>query len=403
MNMQIDNKLQAWRSRNKRETIVKDAADVHPVSMADFDRDPYLFNCTNGTLSLRTGEFHPHTASDMLTMISGVAYDPAARSERWELFIGEIMQGDAEKALFLQKALGYTLTGDTSQECFFVLYGPTTRNGKGTSMETYKKLMGDYGAAVNPSTIAMKKNQDSRAPNEDIARLAGKRFVNVSEPDQALVLSSALVKTLTGNDTVAARFLNENSFEFVPQFKMLFNTNHLPRVTDPTVFSSGRVKVIPFERHFEPEEQDKNLKRDLMRPASLSGILNWCIEGLQRMQAEGLDMPESVRAATMDYQQSSDKMGQFFADKLEADPNGEVQMEILYPAYTDWCMKNGFMAENRNNFKGAVERYAAVRKKRPIGAHRTASKLSMLTGYNLLCTDFEVFRGTTPFDNGRAF
>ena len=377
-----------WRSYNKRKTIVDDAASVHPVRMDEFDNDPYLFNCQNGTLNLRTRSFHPHTASDMLTMMAGVSYDPAAQCRRWNQFISEVMQNDVDKALFLQKALGYALTGDTALECFFVLYGATTRNGKSTAMETFRRLIGDYGTAASPQTIALKKNPDSRAPSEDIARLAGKRFVNLSEPDQAMVLSSAAVKTMTGNDTITARFLRENSFEFVPQFKLFINTNHLPRVTDPTVFSSGRVKVIPFERHFEPEEQDKTLKQTLMQPENLSGILNWCIEGLQRMQEEGLELPDSVSAATDEYRKANDKMAMFFADRLETDSEGEVVMEILYAAYQSWCGKNGFRATARNKFNSEVERHcgdrAEVKRKRPKGYGRTANPQVLLCGYRLL-------------------
>ena len=377
-----------WRSLSKRKTIIEDAASVWTVRMSEFDSDPYLFNCENGTLNLKNGEFYSHRASDMLTMMAGVSYDPKARCSRWDRFILEIMQGDEEKALFLQKALGYSLTGDTTLECFFILYGATTRNGKGTTMETFKRLTGDYGAAASPETIAQKKNRDSNAPSEAVARLAGKRFVNLSEPDQNMVLSSATVKTMTGNDTINARFLHENSFEFVPQFKLFINTNYLPRVTDPTVFSSGRVKVIPFERHFEPDEQDKSLKQTLMQPDSLSGILNWCIEGLNRVREEGLDPPASVEAATSEYRKSNDKMALFFADRMDADPQGEVVMGILYTAYSSWCSKNGYMVVARNKFNSEVERYCGsngtIKRKRPKGCSRDTNPLSVLIGYNLL-------------------
>lgn len=193
---------------------------------------------------------------------------------------------------------------------------------------------------------------------------------------------------MTGNDMIKARFLHENSFNFMPQFKMFINTNHLPRVTDPTVFSSGRVKVIPFERHFEPEEQDKTLKQTLMQPENLSGVLNWCIEGLRRMQTEGLKAPASVLAATGDYEKSNDKMAMFFADRLEADPEGEVVMEILYAAYQSWCCKNGFRATARNKFNSEVERHcgdrAEIKRKRPKGYGRNANPQAMLCGYRLL-------------------
>ena len=143
-----------------------------------------------------------------------------------------------------------------------------------------------------------KQTVNSSGPSEDIARLAGARVVNISEPDKKMVLSAALVKTLTGNDKITARFLNENSFEFYPQFKFFINTNHLPKVTDVTVFSSGRVKVIPFERHFSEAEQDKGLKKKLAQVGNLSGILNWCLDGLRLAQETGFDPPSAVLAAT---------------------------------------------------------------------------------------------------------
>lgn len=374
----------SWRTRRKRETIVKDAADVHPVNMNEFDRDPHLFNCKNGTLNLLTGEFRPHAASDMLTMLSNVNYVAGARCERWERFMFEIMEGDQAKIAFLQKAMGYALTGDTFLECFFLLYGATTRNGKTTAVETLRYMLGDYATTIKPESLARKANPDSRSPSEDIAKLAGRRFVSVSEPDNGLVLSVALVKTLTGNDTINARFLGENSFDFEPMFKLFINTNHLPRVTDPTLFASGRVKVIPFNRHFEEHEQDKGLKKLFQKPESLSGILNWCLDGLRRLNEEGLSMPKSIQAATEEYQKASDKMGLFFDEAMVADPFGEVRMELLYPVYRQWCDKNGYKAEAKNGgFKSAVERYAEVTRKRPTGASKYENAVSMALGWHI--------------------
>ena len=148
-----------------------------------------------------------------------------------------------EKVKYLQKAFGYALTGNTRYECLFILYGATTRNGKGTAMETFLRLMGDYGKTARPETIGARFQQNGSAPSEDVARLNGARFVNISEPDKKLTLSAALVKSLTGNDTITARYLHENSFEYRPQFKMFINTNYLPQITDLTLFSSGRIRL----------------------------------------------------------------------------------------------------------------------------------------------------------------
>lgn len=357
--------VESWQRRHVRETILKDAASVYPVSLSEFDKDPWALNCQNGTLNLRTGAFHQHCASDMLTELAGVAYDPAARCDRWESFMDEVMCGDAEKVIFLQKAFGYSLTGDTSEECFFIPFGATTRNGKSTALEAIMRLMGSYARSAKPDTIAQKNQARGGAPSEDVARLAGARLVNIAEPEKNLVLSSALVKTLTGNDTINARFLNENSFEFKPCFKLFVNTNHLPQVTDTTLFSSGRVKVIPFERHFAAAEQDKQLKQKLTKPDSLSGILNWCLVGLRLWQETGMEPPQAILDATEAYRLDSDKTARFISEELEPGPGYEVKTADAYLRYQAWCVKYGFQYGSVKSFSADIQGAVKVKRKRP--------------------------------------
>ncbi len=384
-----------WQRRGFRETIIRDAASVYPIKIAAFDADPFIFNCLNGTLDLRTGEFHKHLPADLLSKLAGVNYDPRVKSERWTRFIDEIMQGDQDKAEFLQKSLGYALTGDTRRECFFILYGPTTRNGKGTTMETYKQLVGDYGKAARPDTVAQKNNPNASGPNEDMARLIGARFVNISEPDKRLVLSAALIKTMTGQDTINARYLYENTIEYVPQYKLFINTNHLPTVTDTTVFESGRVKIIPFERHFPYEEQDQGLKAELTQPENLSGILNWCLEGLRLIEETGFDAPDSVRNATEDYRRSSDKISRFLEDEFEQDSLAETRTSEAYSRYKSWCQANGFFPENSSNFKNLISSSTNVVKRRPKSG---GEKTTLILGYRLI-PDFPEFEGRS-YHNG---
>lgn len=374
-----------WHNRGVRETILKDAASVYCLRMEDFDRDHYPFNCLNGTLNLHTGEFSEHRPEDFMTMMSGANYDKEARCPRWERFMTEIMQSptdidSAQKARYLQKAFGYALTGNTRFECLFILYGATTRNGKGTAMETFLRLMGDYGKTARPETIGARFQQNSNAPSEDVARLNGARFVNISEPDKKLTLSAALVKSLTGNDTITARFLHENSFEYRPQFKMFINTNYLPQITDLTLFSSGRIKTIPFERHFEEYEQDKRLKELFDLPENLSGVLNWCIEGLQLLDIEGFDEPKIVRQATKDYAHNSDKMALFMEECLLEESGAMCRTSLLYAAYSRWCEENGFHAENVRNFRSLLAGYGQVDRRRPSPREE---KTTVLLGYRL--------------------
>lgn len=371
-----------WQTRRYRETILKDAASVHPVFAMEFDTDLNLFNCKNGTLNLETFEFHPHNPDDMLTKMAGVKYVPGARCVRWEQFIKEVMQPDSDgyKAVYLQKAMGYGLTGEAEEECFFILFGPTSRNGKGTLMDTYMKLAGDYGRNARPETIARKDRVNGSAPNEDLARLAGARVVNISEPDKQLVLSAALIKTMTGRDPITVRFLHENSFEYIPQFKLFINTNYLPKVTDNTVFSSGRVKVIPFERHFSEKERDKGLKKKLAREDSLSGILNWCLEGLKLVRERGLYTPPVIQAAIEQYRHDSDKIARFMEEELEAGREYEVRTAEAYVRYKTWCQDNGCYSDGMVNFKSELEKVALVVRKRPKAG---GSETTMILGYRL--------------------
>ena len=168
------------------------------------------------------------------------------------------------------------------------------------------KMMGDYGKTAVPQTIAQQANARGGAPSEDIARLAGARFVNISEPDKKMQLDSSLIKRMTGRDTIAARYLNENTFEYTPQYTIFINTNHLPTVGDNTIFTSGRCHVIPFQRHFSQEEQDIGLKE--LFSQCLPAILNYCLTGYWLLKETGMDPPDSVLNATQLYREDNDKM-----------------------------------------------------------------------------------------------
>lgn len=369
-----------WQIRGVRITVLSDAQSVYPISMAEFDTDRYLFNCNNGTLDLRTMQFRDHSPEDRLTKIAPVKYDPNAICLRFTNFIDEIMSGDKEKAKFLQKALGYAVSGDTRFECMFFLYGETTRNGKGTLMESILRVFGDYGKAVRPETIALKQYSNSSNPSEDVARLAGVRFANISEPSRGLLLNAAQVKGMTGNDTLNARFLHENSFDFAPQFKLYVNTNYLPVINDMTLFTSGRVLIVPFDRHFEEWEQDKTLKAEFSKSETQSAILNWLLQGYIMLRKEGFTIPQSVIDATNEYSHDSNKI-QLFADEcLEGRGDADVKTSEVYAAYREWCGINGCYPESNRNFNQALRSFGTVIRKRPADG---GEKTTLLIGYSL--------------------
>lgn len=351
--------------RRNRDTMIKDAKSVFPLAMKNFDRDIYLFNMANGTLDLRTGEFRDHRPEDFLTKVSPVVYDPEAKCDRFIRFMDEVMMGDKDTARYTQKALGYALSGDTRMECFFILYGATSRNGKGTLMETFLRLMGDYGRNADPVLLAMKFNAQSNGPTEELARLAGSRFVNISEPEKKLTIDAALTKRLTGNDTITARYLHENSFEFRAGFKIFINTNYRPNITDLTLFHSGRVKMIPFNRHFNENEQDRGLKALFADPDNLSGIFNWVFEGFKMFIREGLEMPQAVKDATADYELESDKVGQFANLCLRHAKGEELRCAAVFDIYKRWCEANNTKALSQPNFKKELEQKYTYEVRRP--------------------------------------
>lgn len=290
----------------------------------------------------------------------------------------EIMQGDKERSDYLQKAIGYSLTGDTRMECLFILYGPTSRNGKGTTMESILRIMGEYGKNADPTMLQAKFNAQSNGPTEEIARLAGARFVNISEPAKKLTIDAALTKRLTGNDTITARYLHENSFEFRPNFKIFINTNHRPNITDLTLFDSGRIKIIPFDRHFDEKEQDKDLKTTFAKPENMSGILNWMLEGYKMFRSQGLEMPDSVINATDDYRKASDKIAQFCEACLVSKPGAMLRSKSVYNRYKQWSEANGYHAEGIKNFKTEFLKHYVEDRRRPLdGGEKTTVVLDV--------------------------
>lgn len=380
-----------------RNNMLQDSKDIYYFTNEELDRNDYLLNLQNGTLDLSENEpkFLEHNPDMLLSKICNVEYDPAADCSEWKNFLLEIMQGDTEKITYLQKIAGLSLTGNTEQETCFILYGSTTRNGKSTLCETLLYLLGDYGLTMKPETLAIKQNLDSRQASGDIARLAGCRFCNASEPPKRMLFDTALLKSLLGRDSITARHLHQREFSFIPKFKLVINTNFLPTIVDDTVFSSGRINVISFDRHFEPHEQDKHLKEKLRSSSELSGILNWCIEGLRLYRKQGLEPPDKVKEATSTYRADSDKVGSFINECLTKTGRNSKAKDV-YDAYSTWCDDNGYGCENKGNF------FSELKNK---GLFATSGTVDGKTVKNIVKaytieTDFEEITSSnkTPFD-----
>lgn len=314
---------------------VKGFSDLH-VSIADFDRDPYLLSCSNGAVDLRTGSFREHRRGDLLTKGSAAQYDESAGCPTWHEFLRTTFQGDVELISFVKRAAGYSLTGDNREQVLFICYGAGS-NGKSTFLNTLRSIMGDYGTAAAVRTFISK--QFEPAANNDLAMLRGARFVTAIEVNEGQRLDEALVKMVTGDDPIKARFLNQEFFEFVPAFKLWFAVNHRPEIRGIDEGIWRRVMLVPFLARFTGANRDNNLKIKLN--AELPGILNWAIEGCQEWLASGLNPPAIVCDATDDYRKDQDVLGQFIEERCHINPDVECSTGILYAEYVKWCDLGG--------------------------------------------------------------
>jgi putative DNA primase/helicase len=303
-----------------------------PILPADLDTDIWAFNCLNGTIDLKSGQLRPHRREDLISKIAPVEFDPEARSIIWESFVDSITDRNKNLGNFLQRAVGYSMTGDASAQCIFILYGSGS-NGKSTFLEATMTFLGGYAQKTPTETLIAK--QKSSIPN-DVARLAGARMVAAIEAELGQKMAEALIKQLTGGDRISARFLHREFFEFTPQLKLWLATNHKPiiRGTDPAIWR--RIKLIPFEVNFEERgDKDEHLKEKLS--AELPGILNWAVDGCLSWQKHGLGFPEEVNSATAQYRAEMDILGAFISDRCVQKPGVKAYFTDLYKSYGAWC------------------------------------------------------------------
>jgi putative DNA primase/helicase len=221
--------------------------------------------------------------------------------------------------------------------------------------------MGDYAMTIQPQTLS-RRPPSGAAASPDMARLKGARLVNMPEPEKDLELNIALVKQLTGGDTFTGRALNENPVEFRPAFKLYINTNHLPHADDDSLFKSGRIKLIPFDRHFSPEEQDTGLKKHFRMAKNKSAILNWLMEGYCHLLTDKLSPPLRVMTAIAAYSDQSDTFEDFLVEHTMELDGARLPTNVLYPIYAEWAKKNGYRPLNAKGFVGELRRRYDVRR-----------------------------------------
>jgi len=348
-------------SRYKMDAMTKIASNLRPISDSgdSWDSDPWLLGCSNGVVDLRSGKLRPGYQLDRITMTTGIDYDPSARAPRWERFLDEVFDGDQNMVQFVQRALGYSLTGDVREQCLFLCWGGGA-NGKSTMLSTVRKALGDYSRNTSFSTFEL-NNRNSNT--NDMAGLAGSRLVTASETSDATRLNEARVKAVTGGDPVTARYLFSEFFTYTPTYKVFLAMNHLPIIYGTDTGIWRRIRLIPFNVSFLGRE-DKTL--DSVLASELPGILVWILEGVKAWQDIGLNPPETVTAATNSYRMDSDMVQQFLDAETVMDAAAKVKAGELFKKYKDWCQANYSDPMTQNAF-GRRMREHGIQKERVSG------------------------------------
>jgi putative DNA primase/helicase len=304
------------------------------------DSDPWLLNCVNGTVDLRTGELRPHSQRDLITKLAPVEYDPDAQHPQWDSHIEHVTEGSPEFAGYLQRTAGYCLTGSTSEE-IVLLFSGGTATGKTTHLEAMRAAMGDYAATADFETFLRVGN--SRGPRNDIARLAGVRLVCASEVPPGRAFDEVAVKQLTGGDTVTARFLRHEHFEFRPQFTICLAANHRPSVRedDPAIWR--RLKLLPFVNELSEDDRDPTVKAHLTDPKGAGpAILAWMVQGALEWQRDGLQEPEIIRTATQTYRSENEVFSEFVGDCCVEGSEQWAPSLQLHSRYRSWSHSHGY-------------------------------------------------------------
>jgi P4 family phage/plasmid primase-like protien len=352
-------RLIAWAVKSEAHARLSAMIDLAkselPAPVAKLDADPSLFNVENGTLDTRTGVLAPHDPADLLTKLAPVLFEPNAECPTWLAFLERIFSGDQELIRFAQKAVGYTLTGENTEQCLLLLFG-TGQNGKSTFLEVVRAVLGDYAKQADFSTFLATK---TTGPRNDLARLQGARFVAAIEAGAGERLAENVIKQLTGGDTISARLLYREAVEFVPQFKLWLAANHKPEVRGNDYAIWRRIRLIPFAVTIPEEERDPHLKVKLM--AERAGILRWAVEGCLAWRDEGLGIPLAVRDATAVYRAEMDVIAAFLSDTCIVAPEIQVPRKQLYAAYLAWCRGRNDIPESAQRFNARLAAYDPAR------------------------------------------
>jgi putative DNA primase/helicase len=352
----ISKGVQFMSSLKRQLLSAKTVAAVERLARSDqrlaatvdqWDRDPWLLNTPAGTVELKTGEMREHRKLDYITKIA--ATSPGGACPRWRAFIGEITGHDSELGGFIQRMLGYALTGSTQEQCLFFLYG-TGANGKSVLLSTVAAILADYHTTAPIETFTASASE--RHPTE-LAGLRGARLVTAIETEEGRRWAEAKIKSLTGGDPIAARFMRGDFFEFTPQFKLIIAGNHRPALRTVDEAMRRRFHLVPFTVTIAKDERDPNLTEKLK--AEWGGILAWMIDGCLMWQRDGLNPPAAVRDATAAYLEAEDAIAAWLADCTARDPNAWTNSTALFGSWSGWATKAGESIGTQKAFSQRLE------------------------------------------------
>ena len=353
--------MRKWAKKSEEKKRITDmiflaqTEDEIEIEAKQLDADPYLLNCKNGVIDLKTGELRPHAPTDFMTKYVPIEYDPKASCPKWEEAVMKYMGADqddikaSELVFFLQRAVGYSLTADKSEQCLFFLYGDG-KNGKSTFINTISKLLGDYFQHVRIESLLAK--QTDTIPN-DIATLPGARMVVSSEIPENRRMNETLVKDLTGGDAITARFLRQEFFTFYPVFKLWIFGNDKP-IVSPSDAMFRRIKMIPFNVQIPEEERDPHFEQRLEE--ELPGILRWAVDGCQNWLQHGLNPPQAIIDATNAYRDEMDILTDFIEECCVVLPSAKVTVKDLFEEFQSWCSNAGKTPIAKQNFNKRLEK-----------------------------------------------
>ena len=328
--------------------MIKLAVSEPEMSVTDreLDSDPYLLGVRNGLVDLRTGHHKPNHPKTLITRYCNAAYEEDATCPRWTVFLDQIFQGDIETIECVQRLLGCTLLGLNTEEILIICYGHGS-NGKSVFSNVVHKILGGYAITAPPSLLTARRKDDT-GPRNDLAALAGARYVSINETQAGDRLDEQVVKILAGREPISARFLNQEFFEFDPTFTPWLRTNHKPVITGEDDGIWRRLVLLRFGRKFTDDEKDPYLEEKLLDESN--GILMWMIEGARLYLESGIRQSPRMLAERATYRKESDLLGEFLDDNTTPNPNAKVSQATLYQAYREWTQMSGVRALSKKSF-----------------------------------------------------